>query len=844
MLVAKSGLTKGQLQDWFYRRRMKDIAKTFQAAGGDAEAAMATAAAALVEASEPAVPTVDHVKVAPPSEPATLDEAMQYINRAVVKYFEPVPELDYPGGNAAGIVYDVQLSAPPSMDGPPRYPLFADDILDDVQFLFLVRFGDTYEEYLLWSNLAPILLPQQPEGSGVGGPFSHFSEGMAHGRASEGGVAALGLLAARKCSLVKRHRPLRYIQLPVGRAHKLFGQSTAFPYSLRARMFVDGTLVLEVDQASIVRCKHTRTIGGFQYQLYGVQDFRRAHQDSPLKVVSMTMAKGGVRSIDVKCINVVDEGGAWRARAGTVPLLHRYRAPTIPAAFMSKHFANAVFPLTTKVLVELNGMLQGEEHSCTIHHDDKGKVYRIKDDSTMYAAYHDFEFVIDSWKKLGPDTLQMVCRGGRAPAEAVAVGSGAAGAGAGAGASAPQLSGWAGADAGVFGAAVAGSGGSGGGNSSAGGSLFGAAATAAAAGGGGAGGSLFGAAAAAAEAGGSSGAGGSLFGVCGASDAAAAAGGGGAGGSLFGAAAAVVAGGGGAGGSLFGAAAAAAAAAAAGGSSGASASLFGAAAAPAAAGGGSAGGSLFGAAAAAAAVGGSGDASGGSGNVPHALPRKRGRPPKPRPAADPGLAGVASRGPRRRGRPPKPRPAPDPGLVGAGGAAGSAGGGQFPQLPQAAAWGVAAGGASRQGGAGAAGAAGGAGGPPGGAFGQGGQLPPGIAGMQALVTCLTAMYREQPTRLSALLASPDLLAGLVAAATNLSITHSHTSGVAVAVQAAAQAAAAAAAGVAVAAQAQRAVAAAMAQRQGLAPASGPAAGAAAAAQGTGVTPEVSPGWLI
>jgi hypothetical protein len=51
-------------------------------------------------------------------------------------------------------------------------------------------------------------------------------------------------------------------------------------------------------------------------------------------------------------------------------------------------------------------------YNCSIHHDPKAKVYRLKDDKTLAAAYRTYELSIDSWKKLDDDLVQMCCRGG------------------------------------------------------------------------------------------------------------------------------------------------------------------------------------------------------------------------------------------------------------------------------------------------------------------------------------------------------------------------------------------------------------------------------------------------
>ncbi len=44
-------------------------------------------------------------------------------------------------------------------------------------------------------------------------------------------------------------------------------------------MFVDNEMVTEIHNSSLIRCKHPRTQWGYQYQLYGVQDFRKMYQD-------------------------------------------------------------------------------------------------------------------------------------------------------------------------------------------------------------------------------------------------------------------------------------------------------------------------------------------------------------------------------------------------------------------------------------------------------------------------------------------------------------------------------------------------------------------------------------
>ena len=56
-----------------------------------------------------------HTLPSPPlsvaAAPRMLEDAQSFLGRTVIKYFEPVPSLNYPGGNAAGIVADVQVCA-------------------------------------------------------------------------------------------------------------------------------------------------------------------------------------------------------------------------------------------------------------------------------------------------------------------------------------------------------------------------------------------------------------------------------------------------------------------------------------------------------------------------------------------------------------------------------------------------------------------------------------------------------------------------------------------------------------------------------------------------------------
>ena len=42
--------------------------------------------------------------------------------------------------------------------------------------------------------------------------------------------------------------------------------------------FIDNILIHTLTSGSLIRCKHPRSHFGYQYQLYGVQDFRRAFQ--------------------------------------------------------------------------------------------------------------------------------------------------------------------------------------------------------------------------------------------------------------------------------------------------------------------------------------------------------------------------------------------------------------------------------------------------------------------------------------------------------------------------------------------------------------------------------------
>lgn len=65
--------------------------------------------------------------------PASLDEARQYVGRTVIKYFEPVPALNYPGGHAAGTVASAQVH----MSQPGGQTQLQHS--DPTQFYFLVK---------------------------------------------------------------------------------------------------------------------------------------------------------------------------------------------------------------------------------------------------------------------------------------------------------------------------------------------------------------------------------------------------------------------------------------------------------------------------------------------------------------------------------------------------------------------------------------------------------------------------------------------------------------------------------------------------------------------------------
>ncbi|GAX85989.1 hypothetical protein CEUSTIGMA_g13405.t1 [Chlamydomonas eustigma] len=417
-LGTETGLNTAQLQDWFYRRKLRELT------GAELTSSLGLS-------------MVDHIEVAVPKAPTGLEDAQQYIGRTVIKYFEPVPTLNYPGGNAAGTVADVQVQA---VLPPPEVTSSSEQHRPDAQpqFLFLVKYGDSYEEHVLWEQLAPILMPiqtppvfdpvlaaqvyasDQATASAMAEAANAMNAVQQHhhllfgtsggGCSSAEGTPGAGARPASRKPTVKRHRPYRYIQLPVGLAHPLFCDGP-FPLQLQANMYVDNELVHEIPSASLIRCKHPRTQWGFQYQLYGVQDFRRNFAEKPLKVVNIVKGEQPL-SVNVFFVNVVTDDGSWRATERDATQSTQYRPPLVPSAFIQRFFPETCFPLPVRLIVELNGELQEQIHNCSIHHDPKAKVYRLKDDKTLAAMYRTYELSIDSWKKLDDDLVQMCCRGG------------------------------------------------------------------------------------------------------------------------------------------------------------------------------------------------------------------------------------------------------------------------------------------------------------------------------------------------------------------------------------------------------------------------------------------------
>jgi len=276
------------------------------------------------------------------------------------------------------------------------------------QFVFLVRYGDSYDEAVVWSQLSPTLVPHQSHTSELCALALDGSGALDTQRQDANNPWPMHSLKTLPKPAPKRHRPFRYIQLPVNMAHPLFGERT-FPYAVHARIFVDNQLVTDIPTASLIRCKHPRTSFGFQYQLYGVQDFRRTFQDNPLKVVSV-MRGGTEASVDVFFVNVVTKDGGWRATDGSTGLMAKDRTPLVPSAFVQKHFGGSTFPHPVSVVVEIDGVPQATVHPCSIHHDPKAKVYRLRDDKVLLSSYRHFNLAIESWRKMSGNAITMCCR--------------------------------------------------------------------------------------------------------------------------------------------------------------------------------------------------------------------------------------------------------------------------------------------------------------------------------------------------------------------------------------------------------------------------------------------------
>lgn len=83
--------------------------------------------------------------------------------------------------------------------------------------------------------------PSAPAAAAAAAAVAAAAAGAAAAAAAAGGGSVWGaaLGEAGKKPLPKRHRPFRYIQLPVKKARPLFGDGP-FPITLTARMIVDG----------------------------------------------------------------------------------------------------------------------------------------------------------------------------------------------------------------------------------------------------------------------------------------------------------------------------------------------------------------------------------------------------------------------------------------------------------------------------------------------------------------------------------------------------------------------------------------------------------------------------
>ena len=249
-----------------------------------------------------------------------------------------------------------------------------------------------------------------------------------------------------------RHRPFRYIQLPVATAHSLYGEQQ-FPLSLCCRMYVDDEYIMEIPAASLVRCKHPRTSAGSQYQLYGVQDFRRRYEGNQIKIMKLERADEDSPFVcDIYFSNLSgpllltnqEANRPYEGPKGPVPASYRL-APIIPIGFVLRTFfgfpeegapgeggADAlsnlasemkdtsllgpeildIFPLQIQLVIELNKQELEEVHSCQISHDPKSQVFRLMEDRPVSNALKGYNLLIEGWKKKGDgNVVVMICTG-------------------------------------------------------------------------------------------------------------------------------------------------------------------------------------------------------------------------------------------------------------------------------------------------------------------------------------------------------------------------------------------------------------------------------------------------
>lgn len=223
----------------------------------------------------------------------------------------------------------------------------------------------------------------------------------------------------------------------------------SIPSPSDCRMYVDDEYIMEVPTASLVRCRHPRTAAGWQYQLYGVQDFRRKYEGNQLKITKLERAADEAPNVcDIYFVNISGpllltnhEANKYEGPKGPVPASYRL-APIVPISFVLKSFfgypeegaaegdalsTNVAsemkdtsslgsdvldhFPIKIQLAIELNKELLEEVHACEIAHDPKSQVFRLMEDKPVSLALKGYSLLISGWTKKEGNLIVMSCSG-------------------------------------------------------------------------------------------------------------------------------------------------------------------------------------------------------------------------------------------------------------------------------------------------------------------------------------------------------------------------------------------------------------------------------------------------